>query len=743
MPVPMPPIRPAVLNLPKLALCAVALLSPLAPALTTPLSASAPPGKDRFEAKLKESQGRQASGSQPKAAAPARKAGRGTKSKHLTRRQLKASKQEKASGAGLPAGRTGLAPAQPPAARTLQELGSASLWHILAVDDLAARYNPVLDGVSAAQIRERAARLFAKYSHGIWPEKFQVSMAIPSLEAIAKADLVRERLGGDPAWAEQVRRAEEVEKLIILHLQGFAEHNAAAVAATGSEEERLNATRIASFVQVLANARPAGSASAQPRTDAGAAPAPAPAPEAGAYLEAANTLAAAYVPRHTSDEPMESVFPDLFRAPSARALGERTDQLFTQHGQGSDIRSIEPSLLPSVKGIAKCQLARETFARFRTEILAWAGNVESKLGGAGAGGPGLPAAPTHVLGASILENVQIWASEVEEMNLHAWNAEGAIIASLLEYGRKRASEPAMALEPPVQQFILNLQSAWRPAPASGPVPVEAKASASAVVVGKASAPAVSAAPARVAARPAPVGDAGDERRPPALADVFTTCADGSLLEKDDDAYTYPSRKAVAREFHRLKRRHLTRQGVEMSPGLESVLDRLAHLRATRAWFEAARRDRERHPERYAPEDTLHRFDRVIATHVAIEQDYLEVLGRSLAKYVQDRWAEAPGGGLVPAEVAGWLWFVQSLREAPLPARPAQPYWRRPMVHGWPLLPPWVKDEAEAAAWVAVMDADVVKEPGFTDEILEDGGSVRGPEPSLPPQASPAAATDPA
>lgn len=722
MPVPMPPTRPAILHLPKLALCAVALLSPLAPALTTPLSATAPPGKDRFEAKLKESQGRQASGSQPKAAAPARKAGRGTKSKHLTRRQLKASKQEKASGAGLQAGRTGLAPAQPPAARTLQELGSASLWHILAADDLAARYNPVLDGVSAAQIRERAAKLFADYSHGIWPGKFEVSMSIPSLEAIAKADLVRERLGGDPAWAEQVRRAEEVEKLIILHLQGFAEHNAAAVAATGSEEEGLNAARIASFVQALAKARPAGSTSAQPRTDAGAPPAPAPA--AGAYLEAANTLAAAYVPRHTSDELMESVFPDLFRAPSARALGERTDQLFRQHGQGSDIRSMEPSLRPSVEGIAKCQLARETFARFRREILAWAGNVESKMGGAGAGGPGLPAAPTPVLGASILENVQIWASAVEEMNGHAWNAEGAIIASLVEYGRKRASDPATALEPAVQQFILNLQSAWRPVPGSGSVPVEAKASA----------PALCAAPARVAALPAPVPDAGDERRPPALADVFTTCADGSLLEEDDDAYTYPSRKAVAREFHRLKRRHLTRQGVEMSPGLESVLDRLAHLRATRAWFEAARRDRERHPERYAPEDTLLRFDRVIATHIAIEQDYIDLLSCSLARYVQERLAGTPADGLVPAQVAGWLRFVQSLRAVPLSARTAQPYWRKPYLRGWPLLPPWVKDEAEEAEWVALLDAEVVKEPGFTDEILEDARAAHGPERGRGPEA---------
>jgi hypothetical protein len=708
----MPPTRSAILNLPRLARCAVALLWPLAHALTVPVSATAPPGKDRFEAKLK-------------AGASSGKAGRRAGRIHETRRERLARQKKEASGGSLPAG------------STVQEHGRTCFWHLMAANDLAARYDPGIEGVSAAQIRERAARLFADYSHDIWAWTFEKTPFVPSLEALAKVDLVRERLKGGPAGEEPMKRAEDLEKFIILHLQGFAESNTAVMAEAGNDLERQDAARIASVVQAMANARPAGSASALPRSEADApsAPAspgaglaqPAMAPQAWADLDEANALAAAYAPRNTRGESLDEVFPNLIQAPSGQALREKTDQLFRQHGKGSDLRSIEPTLRPSVQGIAKCQLASEAIANFRTMLSSSTTELETKLGPVGGAWPDGLAPATIAMVAALLEKSQQGDRAAEEMIDHARYTEGAIISRLRAYARKRSSHPATALDQPVQQFILNLWSAWRSAPA-GPAPGEAKAPAGAA----------SRTPGQVAAPAAPGAAVGEAVRYPPLADVFVTCADG-MLQAAGDEDRFPPVDACEAEYQRLKRQHLTRLGVKNSPGLESVLRRLANLHAARDWFQSTRALRELHPERFVAEDTPLRFDRVIATTLAIEGDYIALLGLSLDEYVQDRLA----GGPIPAEVAGWCKFVQSLVDVELPAWPEQAYWRKPMLHGWPLLPPWVKDEAEAADWVDVLNAEVVKEADYTEEILEDSRAARTPEAGRPPQAEPAAATDPA
>jgi hypothetical protein len=458
-------------------------------------------------------------------------------------------------------------------------------------------------------------------------------------------------------------------------------------------------------------------------------PQPAMAPPAWPKLEDANQLAATYVPKNERGQSMAAVFPVL-GLPTARALREKADQLFRQHAERSDIRSIEPTLRQAVEGIAKCHLMRATLAHFRTQMVQMASVIEGLSGQAGGAGRGGPVQAEAAMGGSVARNAKQLVSDAEEMIAHTRRMEGVIVLNLDAYGQKRWPGPATALNP-VQAFIRNLQSAYisEPTAESGPAPGEAKAPA----------PAVSGTPTQAVTLPAPVAGADAVRRYPALADVFMTCADGSLLEMDDDAAKYPSEEALTREYRRLERYHLTRHRVKYSPGLECVLHRLAYLHEIRKWFKDTRRERKEHPERFAPEDTLRRFDRVIATTIAIEADYIKLLKWSLAQYVKEHWSAAPEDDQIPNEVAGWLRFVESLRAVQLPAKPEQPYWREPMIHGWPLLPPWVKDEAEAAAWVERLNAKVMTEPGFTDEVLED----RIPEPSLPPPPPPAAETDPA
>jgi hypothetical protein len=447
---------------------------------------------------------------------------------------------------------------------------------------------------------------------------------------------------------------------------------------------------------------------------------PAMAPQAWADLEEANALAAAYVPRNVHGESLDDVFPNLIQAPSDRAVREKTDQLFRQHGKGSDIRSFEPTLRPAVEGIARCQLASEAIANFRTVLGSSTSELEDKVGPVGGVWPGGVDPATRVIVTSLLETSKQGDRAAEEMIDHARYTEGAIISRLKAYARKRASHPATALEQPVQQFILNLGSAWRSAPAapSGPGPMETKASA----------PAATLFP-RLPAPPREALAAGAGVRYPALADVFVTCADGMLREAGDED-RFPPGEACEAEYQRLEREHLTRQGVTNSPGLESVLRRLAILHAERGWFQSTRDLRERHPELFVAEDTLRPYDRVIATTLAIEGDYIALLGLSLDKYVQDRLADGP----IPAEVAGWCTFVQSLVDVELPPWPDQAYWRKPMLQGWPL-PPWVKDEAEAAEWVDLLNAEVMKEADYTEEILEDSRVARTPETSRPPIAA--------